>query len=46
MNDLTNKKFTNSNKYLLINNGDCLYLFCFGVGVTMRTMFPKNLTID
>lgn len=46
MNNLTNNKFTNSNKYLLINNGECLYLFCFGVGVIMKTMFLKGLTIN
>lgn len=46
MNDLTNQKFTNSNKYLLINDGECLYLFCFGVGVIMTTMFPKDLTVN
>lgn len=46
MNDLTNNKFTNSNQYLLINNDECLYLFCFGVGVIMRTMFLKDLTIN
>lgn len=46
MNDLTNNKFTNSNKYLLNNTSECLYLFCFGDGVIMRTIFPKDLTIN
>lgn len=46
MNDLTNNKCTNYNIYLLIIDGECLYLFCFGVGVIMRTMFPKDLTVN